>query len=490
MRRRDPVVFLNVMCYTATNVMVRVGLALVLSAYGLLAQAPTPGRLVRLYPLAVDANGQPVTDLTADDFKITDQNKPETVFAFHKPGHEQAPAGDILTFSNRTSGVTPHTTVILFDLINLVDSDRQENWKALDKAIPQLESGEHLYFYILNLEGVLVPVHPLGPPAADDKTWPQRMTAAFDKAMKASSHARPAQFGAEDQQKQTFKAFEDLAAKLALFPGRRDIVWIANGLTTVGDPKLIGCNGDWVECALYVPHLAVTLSGAAVAVNPCVLIGNINPDVNYNMSQMAALTGGHFYSRQDVSAVVKQVAQDAAGSYTVFYDPGAENWNDKWHRIHVNCERKGVKLQFRERYYAVSDSRTPVDRIKAVLTEAFQSPTDFADIGLRTKISLMEGKPGVHLEIRIDASDLLLREQGGKYAGALYCLISDRSGTAPLGEPSVLDLKPELTADQYKMVMKEGLPLQQDHPTNAPQVRVIILDQNTNQVGSVTFPIK
>jgi len=470
--------------------MSRVVFAVVWAASGLLAQAPTAGRLVRLSPVAVDANGQPVTDLAADDFKIVDQNKPETIFAFHKPGHELAAPGDVLTFSNRTSGVTPHTTVILFDMINLTDSDRLENWKTLDKTLPQLESGEHTYFYLLNLEGVLVPIHPMGPPAGDDKTWPQNVAAAFDKVMKASSHIRGAQSGGEEQQKRTFKALEDLANKLAIFPGRRDIVWIANGLNTVSDPKLIGCSGDWVECALYVPHLAVTLAGDGVAVDPYALNGNLNPNSNYNMDQMALLTGGHFYSREDVRAVVNQVAQNAAGSYTVFYDPGAENWNNKWRRVHVTCERKGVKLQVRDRYYAVADSRSPVDRMKAALAEAFQSPTDLAEIGLHTKIAPLEGKPGVHLEIRIDPSDLLLREQGGKYSGALYCLISDRSASGPLGEPSVLDLKPELTADQYKMVMKEGLPLVQDHPTTAPQIRVILLDQNTNQVGSLTFPVR
>jgi hypothetical protein len=96
----------------------------------------------------------------------------------------------------------------------------------------------------------------------------------------------------------------------------------------------------------------------------------------------------------------------------------------------------------------------------------------------------------VHLQIRIDPTDLLLREQGGKYVGAIYCLISDRNPSGSLGEPAVLDLKPELTADQYKTVMKDGLPFEQDHPTMAPEVRVIILDQNTTQVGSLTFPVK
>jgi len=467
--------------------------ALALAASGLLAQAPTPGPLVRLYPVALDASGQPVTDLTADDFKIVDQNKPETIFTFRKPRNEPAAPLDVLEFSNRASGVTAHATVILFDMINLVDADRQETWKTLDKALPQLESGENLYFYVLNLEGVLIPIHPIGPPAADDKTWPQGAAIVFDKVMKASSHARALQIGAEEQVKKTFKALEDVANLLALFPGRREIIWVSNGLTTVPDPMLPSCNGDWVECALYVPHLGVTLAKDAVAVDPYAYSGSINPDVNYNMVQMALLTGGHFYFRQDIQSVIKDVAQNAVGSYSLSYDPGPENWNKKWHHIHITCERKGVKLQIRERYYALPDSRPPMERMKAVLMEAFQSPTDLAGIGVRTKLEPMQGdKLGVHLDIRVDPSDLLLREQGGKFSGAVYLLISDRSSSAPLGEPAVLDLKPDLTAEQYKTVMKEGLAIAQDHPTSdaVRQVRIIILDQNTNAVGSVTFPVK
>jgi VWFA-related protein len=472
--------------------MSRTVFALAWAASALLAQAPAPGPLVRLYPVALDASGQPVTDLTADDFKIVDQNKSQTILAFHKPRNEPAVKLDTLEFSNRTSATTPQNTVILFDMINLADADRLEAWKALDKSLSQLESGENVYFYLLNLEGTLIPIHPVGPPAADDKTWPAGVANVFDKAMKASSHARPVQAGAEEQVKRTFKALEDIANKLAVFPGRRDILWIANGLTTVADPKLSGCTGDWVECALYVPHLAVTLTNDGVAVNPFAFIGALNPDVNYNMDQMALLTGGHFYSREDIRAVLKQVAQSAV-SYSIFYDPGAENWNNKWRRVHLTCERKGVKLQVRERYYALPDSRPPLERTKAVLMQAFQSPTDLTEVGLRAKISALgENKPGVHLEIRIDPSDLLLREQGGKYSGAVYCLISDRSASAPLGEPAVLDLKPELTAEQYKMVTKEGLPFAQDHPTSdaVRQVRIIFLDQNTNAVGSLTFPVK
>ena len=58
-------------------------------------------------------------------------------------------------------------------MINLADADRLEAWKALDKSLPNSSPAQHVYFYLLNLEGTLIPIHPMGSPAADDKTWPQ-----------------------------------------------------------------------------------------------------------------------------------------------------------------------------------------------------------------------------------------------------------------------------------------------------------------------------
>ena len=60
--------------------MSRIVFSLICAASVLLAQDPAPGPLVRLYPVALDVSGQPVADLTADDFKIVDQNKARNDF--------------------------------------------------------------------------------------------------------------------------------------------------------------------------------------------------------------------------------------------------------------------------------------------------------------------------------------------------------------------------------------------------------------------------
>lgn len=507
---------------------------LALGASGLLAQAPGPPPLIRLYPVALDASGQPVTNLTANDFKIVDQGKPETIYAFRQPALGPAVPLKPLEHSNRPDGRMGHHTVVLFDLMNENLNDRLDTWKALDKSLPQLESGEGVYFYIFNLEGELVPIHALGPKAADDATWPHDVVPLLDKAMKAASHGRPVHLGQEDQVKKTFHQLETLANELAAYPGRRDIVWITDGMQNVYQPKL-PCSGDWVDCALYVPHLGVTIAHAEVAVDPVSysrdlttavtdmgsmdhawtpvqstaqaptnatnalgdyqqhnVQGSQGGDPGLDLAQMALLTGGRAYFRQDIREVLKQVAVDESSAYELSYDPSAANWDSKWHRLHITCEKPGVRLQVRERYFALPDARPPMERMKAALMAAFQSPTDLGEIGLRTKIAPMTDKPGVHLEVRIDAADLLLREEGGKFKGALYFLISDRGANGPLGEPAVLNLAPELTAAQHDTVMKEGLPLEQDHPTTdaVQQVRLIVLDQNTNAVGSVTFAVK
>jgi hypothetical protein len=228
-------------------------------------------------------------------------------------------------------------------------------------------------------------------------------------------------------------------------------------------------------------------------VNPLCYSRDLSPDVNRDLEQMALLTGGHAYFREDIRAVLKQADQAAVNSYSLAYDPSAENWDSKWHKIRITCERAGVKLRVRERYYALPDARPVADRMRAALMGAYQSPSDAAEIGLRTKIAPMEGdKHGVHLEIRINPSDIILTQQGGKFTGAVYLLISDRGASGPLGEPSLMNFNLELTSEQHDAVMKEGIPLTQDHPTTdaVQQLRLIVLDQSTNAVGSLTLAVK
>lgn len=452
-----------------------------------LLSAQTSGH-VRLSVTALNGS-DPVGDLKAEDFQVSDQGKPQRLIFFRGKAAAEPPAAGEL--SNR-GATAPHSTVILFDLLNESQSDRLNVSRKMGKAIQQLESGDSLYFYMLTLEGNLSPLHPIGGKAADDKTWIQDFDKTLDKAMKAANHTRPSQMNDEELVvKKTYVALETLANQLAPMPGRRDIVWITNGMPNVWNPKT-PCNGDWVDCALYVPHLAVTLEKDNVAVDPLSYTGSPNPNMTRDLEQIAGLTNGWTYMAEDIGVVLKELSRDATSNYTLTYDMPLDSWDSKFHKVRVTTERKGVKLRVVQRYYAYPDKRPEAERQHTALAGAYQSPFDYPDIGLRAAVTPgAEAGKSVHIQLRVDPADLLLHEDGGHFTGALTVMLEDIGAAGPVGEPALLTTNVNMTREQRDAAVKDGIPVSQDHPINdsVQKVRVAVLDQGSNVVGSLTVPI-
>ncbi|MGA2595779.1 MAG: VWA domain-containing protein [Bryobacteraceae bacterium] len=447
--------------------------------------ADTAGQ-IRLSVTALDSGGQPVDGLKSDDFQIADQGKPQKIIFFR--AKQSATAAIPNDHSNRAS--MPHIKVIVFDLLNEPLSDRLNVWHSLGKSLQQLHSGDSLYFYLLTLEGTLSPIHEIGGTAGDDKTWTQTIEKTLDKAMKAANHNRPAVM--DDQEmvvKKTYVALETLANKLAPFPGRRDIVWITNGMPNVWNPKT-PCNGDWVDCALYVPHLSFTLERDNVAVDPVSYSSNPTPDMTRDLEQLSGLTGGWTYVGEEMGAVLKEVDRDAASSYTLAYDMPLDSWDSKFHKIRVTSENKAIKLRTQQRYYAYPDKRTEDVRRHTALAAAYQSPFDYPEIGLRAA-AVADGNT-LHLQIRVNPADLSMHEDGANVVDDLTVLLEDIGASGPMGEPAMSGASVNLTHEQKDAAMKDGIAIAQDHPVTAAvqKVRVIVLDQGSDVTGSLTIPVK
>jgi VWFA-related protein len=381
--------------------------------------------------------------------------------------------------------------VILFDLLNQNQTDRLDAWHKLGRSLQQLEAGDSLFLYLLALEGNLIPIHEIGGKAGDDKTWTQQAEKNLDKAMKAASHARPTQMSDEELVvKKTYVALETLANQLVAFPGRRDILWITNTMPNVWNTKT-PCNGDWVDCALYVPHLAVTLAADNVAVNPVSYTSSASPAVTRDMEQMAGLSGGQSYFGDEIRAVLTQLNRDSAHSYSLFYDTPADNWDSKFHKVRVTTERKGLKVRVKQRYYALPDKRPDQARQQPVLAAAFQAPSDDPGIGLRATVKPGADSKSVQVQFRIDPADLMLREEGETFSGAVTWLIADRGANGPVGDPMLMGFPIHLTREQYSAALKEGIPISQSHPVGdgVQKLRIIVLDQGSSVAGSLTVPV-
>lgn len=431
-------------------------LALALAASAAFAQEPA--RLVRLDVVALDAAGQPVSGMTADDFQIADQNKAQKIALFRAPAADQR-------YSNRPAPGA-HATAILFDFLEQSRAERLDASKKLAASLKKLDAAEPLSLYLLAPDGALVP---LG--AQADPKWRADIDKVLADAVKKYNRERPAGMGNEDVVKKTYVALESIGKDLAPLPGRHDIVWITSSAPYVLNPQ-IQCKADWWDCALYVPHLSVTLGGLGVLVDPYTYV-SLGVDASRTMEEMAGLTGGHAYLNQDLSDVVKGFSAQTPGSYSIAYIPSADNWDNKFHRLRISSEKKGIKLQARQHYYAVADQRPLPQRQQAMMVAAYQSGTDVPDIGLHATVSPGSAPNRIKLEVNVDPADIVAKR--------ITLLYSARDANRPQGEPTLTDEE-----------VKPGAPIVKEYPIDGAtrKIRLIVADKASDAVGSITFPLK
>jgi hypothetical protein len=467
---------------------------LAVSALIVTAYAQEPSKLVRLNVVAVDQAGKPVGDLTANDFSVVDDGKPETIALFHAGGFGPATAASPGEFTNRPSP-PPHTTVILFDCLNHMRAECVYAARQLGPSLKQIEDAGPVYFYVLTPQGNLDSIHPLpeSAGAAPNKTWNQDIEAVLAKEVKGLK-PRPSGMADEVVTKNTYVKLETLGKQLANFPGRRDIIWVLGGVpSTYKENTKNPCTGIWVGCGLYAEHLSVNLDLTGTVVN-LLTFTDLDPDKTQDMEAMAQLTGGSLtYGNKggDIRQVIQQLNESASAGYVINYDPSAANWDNKFHLVKIACDRKGVKLIAKTRYYALPDSRPADQRQMDALRAAYQSSSDVSDIGLRAAISPGKTQNLIKIDLRVALADLLLHESGGKFSGQLTLLYSARSATGPEGDPVLGNLSPSFTKEQHDAYLKDGFPITNEYPIDSATkvVRLMVADGASGLAGSLTIPV-
>src|SRR5215471_16732536 len=126
-------------------------------------QRPEPIRinvqLVEINVVALDKTGEPVVDLTKNDFEILDNGKPQEVRFFaletkSQPSVPPVPPPEHV-FSNKTLGkvaIAPGVSVVLFDLLNTEFADQANSKQQLLSLMHKLPTGERIGVYVLGRE--------------------------------------------------------------------------------------------------------------------------------------------------------------------------------------------------------------------------------------------------------------------------------------------------------------------------------------------------
>ena len=368
-------------------------------AQGAKAQAPPVGsdvptiqvtsRLVFLDVTVLDRKGDPVVNgLTEDDFKITEDKKPQRIFSFEAPETHVADAGEA---DDNPAGKAP-ITIFVLDLLNSDFQDfayiRYSMRKYLKARPPRLSSPAELMV--------------LGNKSLEMVQGYTRSTAdmlyALDHVPAALPYKEMNGSFFEERFGQSIDALQQIALQNKGISGRKNIVWVGHGgpsVYTEGLPNsLVDQLNRYVDTttnmlvdarmSLFViyPGLPVAQLGfgmSELAANAD--IGDDDPfagDINFGV--FVNETGGNlFYNRNDVDAEIKRSQQLGSEYYTLTYQPKEGDANGKFRRIRVTMRDPGLHVVTKAGYFA-PDQRAPIDpRQQAMynIAEAAQSTVPF-----------------------------------------------------------------------------------------------------------------
>jgi VWFA-related protein len=465
-------------------------------------------QMVDLNVVVVDAHGQPVTDLSRDELRITDSGKPQTIAFFrHRDDALAAPpklAPDEV--SNRGRDNVPRATMILWDMLNQRFGTRGNSSYQLVHQLESLESPDYVYLYGIDLNGKLFAIHGMPgagepPPAAGSAPWTRQIKAIMDRVLHEHSQLRPVDdLDPVYRVEVTYATLNAAAAELARAPGRKNLVWVTDGVPITLPPEAT-IQHEALDFTPQLRQMCENFDRWGVSIYPVrqVMLGSPEsmggPGTTGmgsidTLSEFAQLTGGRPDAGKDIGAAVRQAIADARTSYQVGYYPPEGNWDDKFHKLKVTSTRKNVRIEAKTGYYAWSEpaGARSEQAIAATSTTTF----DASEIGLRLSAARDPLDTTVwHLKAHVDAHDVAFIRDGGQYKVELrYALLGIAyPGVASIGKMEAADLR--FTEAQREQAMREGIALDcAIRPdTMISHLRLAVYDRESHAVGSVTIPL-
>lgn len=377
-----------------------------------------------------------------------------------------------------------------------------------------METADDLYLYFVTVEGRLFGVR--GLPSAEGEVrppgglpWTRQIKPLMDGAMRTVLRVRPVDVDVAIRVQLTFAALDALAVQLSMFPGRKNIVWISDGVPIALGP-MRSDTGEFVDFTPLLRQLSEAFDRSGVAIYPVreLMLGrqdNIGATSGgtgatggagtgiqslETLDTFAGLTGGRPDAGKDIGAAVKQAMSDLRLSYQIGYYATPQSRDSKFHKLRIVCKRKGVHIQSKTGYYAWP--YPPGAEAKQAINAAISTAFDAAEIGLRCSLSPdPKDVRAVRLEARIDAKDVILVQQGDQYIGQLRLAVAGYLADGQTEASTVMPLDLHYNAQERDKALRDGIAFSNNMLLGEQmnKVRLIVFDRGSNAVGSLTIPV-
>jgi len=333
----------------------------------------------------------------------------------------------------------------------------------------------------------------------------------------------------------TLDALNALARSLAGYSGRKNLIWISESfpVTITLDRQASNNNRDYSAALAHTGSLLSNAQVAIYTVDVRGLVGSsqfeVGSDPNPHSSaqymketvggetireatresrertsehitvnDLAEKTGGRaFYNVNNIEAAVRKSMDDGSTYYTLGYYPTNKDWDGRFRKLSVKTDRQGVKLHYREGYFAVEpQSYAKVDAAQksSDLGKALSLDVPNAT-ALRFQAQVVlppAGSKKVTVNYAVDAHQLTF-EQGddGMQHASVDCAVTVYSKNGETLESLSNTMMASLKPDEYNRVMQRAFPCRQTFEIGPGEynLRLGVRDARTGLTGTLNAPL-
>ena len=203
------------------------------------------------------------------------------------------------------------------------------------------------------------------------------------------------------------------------------------------------------------------------------------------MRELAEGTGGRAIGRSgDITSTLNSVVQDGLAAYLLSFSHNTAADN-QYHLLTVTLtSRRGVTLRYRTGYFYAKEATTLKERFQ----RAIWQPLDLNEIAVSAHPASSTG--GVALNLNIAAGDLALKQAHDRLVDKLDIFLIQRDREEVRARVTGQSLGLALLPATYQKLLGQGLPFEQlvHQVQDAGSVRVIVVDENSGRIGSITVP--
>jgi VWFA-related protein len=204
-----------------------------------------------------------------------------------------------------------------------------------------------------------------------------------------------------------------------------------------------------------------------------------------DIREVAAATGGRTIPRSgDLAAAMTGIVEDGHATYQLSFSPQGPA-DDQYHTITVKLAgRHGLTVRYRTGFLFAKEPATLKDRFQ----QAVWRPLDMSEIAVTAEIAPASGNALVKLTIA--ASDLGMEQRASRWMDKLdiFFIQRDDAGLHAHLEGQTLGLR--LKGSTYQNLLPTGVPFEHavEMEAGMDSLRVLVVDENSGRMGSVTVP--